>query len=253
MASTLKPALKPDLTLDYQRNDFKSLEDHLRDLKESKELKFGFPTPLNLLKRLIEKFILFIVQKKTTNETANNKLISSFNALNSIRESNSFVQSKMKEVKSIALEYLNRQKTNRDKLQEKLKINSINSKEMKNKKEAVMKLSDMLNEITEKSLLEHETKLQKSYAILKMQPFGSDESKEYFQNRLIDSVIDARINAKNIFIADSVKTNKVLADIDDAYKYLRNYATLRPNVGGACDNEQNDDENKSLIKTFHHR
>lgn len=238
MATTLKPVAKPELIFDDQRNASKSLENKLRDSIDSKELKFGFPTPLNLLRRLIEKFILFIIQKKPKNETANNKLISSFDALNSIRESNSFVQSKIQDVKLIALEYLNQQKTNRDKLQEKLKINS---KEMKDKNEAVVKLSGMLKEITEINLLEYETKLQKSYAILKMQPFGSGESKEDFKNRLIDSVVDARINAKNISVADSVKTNEVLADIDDAYKYLRNYATPRPNAADVCNNKEEDE------------
>ncbi len=36
----------------------------------------------------------------------NNKLISSFDALDSIEKNNSFVQSKMKEIKAIAIDYL---------------------------------------------------------------------------------------------------------------------------------------------------
>ena len=119
---------------------------------------------------------------------------------------------------------------------------------MKDRSEAVANLLGKLNEITEKSFSEHESKLQKSYLILKMQPWG-DESKEDFQNRLIDSVVDARTNAKNTSVADAVKTNETLAEIDDAYKYLRDYATPRPNDGQACHNQQ-EDENESYVNNF---
>ncbi|TLY48655.1 MAG: hypothetical protein E6K54_01270 [Gammaproteobacteria bacterium] len=236
MATTLKPGL----TLDYQRNDVKSLENNLRELKESKELKFGFPNLFNQLKKLIINLILLILQKKPNNkeDITNIKLISSFNALDSTERSNSFIQSKMKEVKSIALEYLNQQKTNRDKLQKKLKINS---NRVKDKNEAVLNLLGIFDEITEKNFSEHETKLQKSYSILKMQAWGG-ESKEEFQNRLIDSVVDARMNAKNISDLDSVKNNEILADIDDAYKYLREHAIPLPKVADACRNRDEEDE-----------
>lgn len=46
--------------------------------------------------------------------------------------------------------------------------------------------------------MEHETKLQKSYMLLKMQLWAEDESKEDFQDRLIDLTMDARINTKTI-------------------------------------------------------
>lgn len=239
--------LKPNLTIDNQQNDFKSLENNLRDLKESKELKFGFPTLLNQLKKLIINLILLIVQKKSNNKEAvvNDKLILSLNALDSAAESNSFIQSKMKEVKSIALEYLNQQKTNREKLQEKLKVNSNG---MKDKNQAHVKLLSMLDEISEKSSLEQEAKMQKSYSILKMQAWG-DETKKDFQNRLEVAVVDARNNAENTFDADSMKTNESLADIEDAYKYLRNHATPRPNVAGACQNKD-EDEVESHMNNF---
>ena len=247
MATTLRPALKPDLTLDYQQNDFKYLANNLRDLKESKELKFGFPTFLNQLKKLIINLSLLIVQKKPNKKEAivNNKLISSFNALNSVEKSNFFIQSKMMEIKSIALEYLSQQKINQNKHLEESKINA---NEMKDRSQVLLKLFGMFDEITEKSSLEHETKLQRSYAILKMQAW-SDESKEDFQNRLIDSVVDARINAKNISDADSMKTNESLADINDAYKYLRDHATPRPKIVGAYHNKE-EDETESYKNNF---
>lgn len=96
---------------------------------------------------------------------------------------------------------------------------------MKDRSEAVANLLDKFDEITEKSFSEHESKLQKSCSILKMQAWG-DESKEDFQNRLIDSV----------------ETNEIQADIDDAYKYLRDNATPRPKVEGACHNKQEEEE-----------
>lgn len=249
MDATPKPALKPDLTLDYQQNDFKSLENNLRDLKESKELKFGSPSLLNQLKKLIINLILLIVQKKSNKKETivNDKLILSFNALNSVGESNSFIQSKMKEVKSIALEYLNQQKINREKLQEKLKVNSNGMKETN---QALVKLFGMFDEITEKSSLEQETKLQKSYAILKMQAWGN-ETKDDFQSRLTDSVVDARLNAKDVSDTDSIKTNEILADIDNAYKYLRDHATPRPNIAAACRNTE-EDETESYRNNFSH-
>ena len=211
-------------------------------MKESKELKFELSTPFNQLKKLIVYLIMFIVQKKPDNkkDIANNKLIASFNAFNSIEKSNSFIQSKMKEIKSIALEYLNQQKAKQDNLQEKLKINS-KEKEHTTVNDSVKALLGILREVTAENQKEHEAKLKESYILLKMHPWAGDESKEDFQSRLTDSRIDARINAKTITDVDSVKTNDILADIDDAYKYLRNFASpysIKPVPNSGVDKEE---------------
>lgn len=234
MATTLKPTLKPGLTLDYQY--FKN---------ELNKLKFEPPTIVNQLKKLFIYLALFFFREKLENKdtmAAKNKLISSFEALNSIREDNLINLSKIKEIKLSLEEFLTKQKIEQDQLRKKLKIQKINSNEndMKDRSEAVANLLGKFDEITEKSFSEHESKLQKSYSILKMQAWG-DESKEDFQNRLIDSVVDARIKAKNMSVADSVETNGIQADIDDAYKYLRDNATPRPKVGGACHNKQEEE------------
>lgn len=235
MATTLKPTLKPGLTLDYQY--FKN---------ELNKLKFEPPTIVNQLKKLFIYLALFFFREKLENKdtmAAKNKLISSFEALNSIREDNLINLSKVKEIKLSLEEFLTKQKIEQDQLRKKLKIQKINSNEndMKDRSEAVANLLGKFDELTEKSFSEHESKLQKSYSILKMQAWG-DESKEDFQNRLIDSVVDARIKAKNMSVADSVETNGIQADIDDAYKYLRDNATPRPKVGGACHNNKQEEE-----------
>ena len=244
MATALKPALKPGLTLDYQY--FK---------EELNRLKFEPPTILNQVKKLFVYLALFFSQDKHENKEAieaQNKLISSFKALNSIKEDNLINLSKIKEIKLSLQDFLTKQKIEQDQLRSKLEIKKINSNsnEIKDRDQGLAKLLGMFDEITEKSSLEHETKLQKSYAILKMQAWGG-ESKEDFQNRLIDSVVEARVNAKNIAYADadSMKTNENLADIDDAYKYLRDHATPRPNVAGACHNKQ-EDEKESYVNNF---
>lgn len=235
MTTTLKPTLKPGLTLDYQY--FKN---------ELNKLKFEPPTIVNQVKKLFIYLALFFSREKLENKdtmAAKNKLISSFEALNSIREDNLINLSKIKEIKLSLEEFLTKQKIEQEQLRKKLKIQKINSNEndMKDRSEAVANLLGKFDEITEKNFSEYESKLQKSYSILKMHAWG-DESKEDFQNRLIDSVVDARIKAKNMSVADSVETNGIQADIDDAYKYLRDNATPRPKVEGACHNKQEEEE-----------
>lgn len=242
MTNQLKPIAMPDLIFDDHRNTSKSLENKLRDLQKS--IEFESPTTFTPLKKLIIELSLLIVQERPKNDTANNKLISSFDALGFIEKSNFFVQSKMKEVSSIALEYLNQQKTNRDKPQEEFEIHS---KEKNHNNHRVMALLGILHEITAKSQNEHDIKLKESYILRKMQPFGSDESKEDFQNRLKGSVVDARENAKNISDADLVKTNEILADIDDASKYLRDRATPCPNAAGVSRHRDEEDEMESYV------
>lgn len=255
MATTLKPVLKPSLTLDYQlENDSRYFENKL------KELKFEPRTPLNQLKKLLFYLALLFVQKKPDNKkdiAAKNKLISSFKALNPIEESNSFIRSKLNEIKSITLEYLKQQKTKRDNLYEKLKIEKSNSKETEHTKisNGVVELLGMLREVTAKNPIEHETKLQKSYILLKIQPWVDGESEEGFQNRLTDSTIDACNIAKTIADTDSVRSNDILADIDDAYKYLRDFASpssikLATNLG--VDKEETEN-NTSPIASLKHR
>lgn len=235
MTTTLKPALKPDLTLDYQY--FK---------EKLNRLKFEPPTVLNQVKKLFIYTALFFYQGKLENKEAmevlQGKLISSFKALDSTKEDNLDNLSKIKEIK-LSLEGLSRkQKIEQDQLRKKLEIQKNNSNFMKDRSQAFVRLFGMFDEITEKS--SHEAKLQKSYAILKMQAW-SDESKEDFQNRLIN----ARINAKNISNKDSIKTNESLADINGAYKYLDDYATPRPNVAGTCHNKD-EDETESYINNL---
>lgn len=252
MPPTLKPELKPSLTLDYQlENDSRYFENKL------KELKFELPTRFNRLKKLLFFLALFFVQKKTVNKediTAKNKLISSFKALNSTEESTSFIQSKLNEIKSITLEYLKQQKTKRDNnLHGKLKNKKSDSKEMEHTEisNGVVELLGMLREVTAKNLIEHEKKLQKSYTLLKMQPWAEDESREDFQSRLTDSTIDTPINPKTISDVDLVKA----ADIDDAHKYLRDFASpssIKLTSNSGVDKEET--ENKtSPIPSLKHR
>lgn len=254
MPSTLKYKSKHSLTLDKLENDSRYFQNKL------KELKFESASPLNQLKKLFIYLALLFIQKNPDNKkdiAAENKLIPSFEALDSIEESNSFVQAKLKEIKSFALEYLEQQKTRRDNLHEKLKIGKSNSNETEHTKvsNGAEELLGMLREVTKKNPMEHEAKLQKSYTLLKMQPWVDGESKEDFQSRLTDSTIDTRMNVKTIADADFVKTKDVLADIDDAYKYLRNFASpssIKPAPNSGADKEETEN-NTSSVPSLKHR
>lgn len=243
MATTLKPALKPGLALDYKY--FKN---------QLNKLKFEPPTIVNQVKKLFIYLALLFYQEKLENKesmTAKNKLISSFESLNAIKENNLINLSKIKEINLSLREFLLKQKTEQALLRKKLKLQKINSNEngMKDRRKAIVNLLGIFHEITEKNFSEHESKLQKSYSMLKMQAWGG-ESKEEFQNRLIDAVVDARMNAKNISDRDSVKNNEILADIDDAYKYLRDHATPIPKVADACRNRDEDETERDTSKNF---
>lgn len=114
MATTLKPTLKPCLTLDYQY--FKN---------ELNKLKFEPPAIVNQVKKLFIYLALFFSREKLENKdtmAAKNKLISSFEALNSIREDNLINLSKIKEVKLSLEEFLTKQKIEQEQLRKKLKI-----------------------------------------------------------------------------------------------------------------------------------
>lgn len=249
MATTLKPALKPDLTIDNQPNT----DSYFRYFKnELEKIKFESPSFFNQVKKLFIYFALLIVKKKPNHKeeiTVKNKLISAFKSLDFVKESNLLNLSTLNEIKSITLEYLNRRKIEQDNLQRKLKINKNNSKEIENRGEEVAELQAMLHEMTAKNPIEHEAMLQKSYALLKMQPWMDGESNAAFQNRLTDSTIDTRMSLTPISDSDSVKINDIRADIDDAYKYLRNHAIPRPNVAGTCQNKD-EDETESYINNL---
>lgn len=107
--------------------------------------------------------------------------------------------------------------------------------------------------MTAKNPIEHEAMFQKSYMLLKMQPWMDGESKEDFQSRLTDSAIDKRMSVKLIFYSDSEKTNDIRADIDDAYKYLCNHATPLLTIPARfCnrDEEEDDEIERSYKKQF---
>ncbi|WP_342227522.1 hypothetical protein [Rickettsiella endosymbiont of Rhagonycha lignosa] len=249
MAKILKPVLEPSLTRDYQPDGY------FRYLKnELEKIRFEPPSVFNQVKKLFIYLALLIVQKKTDDKeeiAVKNKLISSFKTLDFAKESNLLNLSKINEIKSITLEYLNRRKTEQDNLDRKLKINKNNSKEIESRGEQVAELQAVLHEMTAKNPIEHEAMLQKSYVLLKMQPWADGESKKDFQSRLTDSRIDARINAKTIADVDSVKTNDILADIDDAYKYLRNHATPLPNIPARfCNRDEEDEIERSMKSNF---
>lgn len=79
MPSTLKPELKPSLTLgDQLENDSRYFDNKL------KELKFESASPLNQLKKLLIYLVLLFVQKNPDDKKdigPKNKLISSFKLL----------------------------------------------------------------------------------------------------------------------------------------------------------------------------
>ena len=162
----------------------------------------------------------------------------------------------------MTLDFVNRRKSERDKSLMKLRGKKVNSEKNETAElqsaEALTgakEMIDMLNAITAANAVEHETKLQKSYTLLNMQPWVDGESKEDFQSRLTDLTIDTRMNVKTIADADSVKTNDVLADIDDAYKYLRNFASpssINP-VPNSRVNKEETENNTSSIASLKHR
>lgn len=254
-------ALKPGLTLDDQPdNDFRYLKNEL------KKIKFEPPSIFNQLKKLFIYLALLFVQEKPGNkkDIADKKeLVSSLKNLLSIEQSkfNTYL-SEVDKLKLMTLDFVNRRKSERDKSLMKLRGKKVNSEKNETAElqsaEALTgakEMMDMLNAITAANAVEHETKLQKSYTLLNMQPWVDGESKEDFQSRLTDSTIDTRMNVKTIADADSFKTNDVLADIDDAYKYLRNFASpsfINPVPNSRVDKEETEN-NTSSIHSLKHR
>lgn len=257
MATTLKPGLTLD---DQPDNDFRYLKNEL------KKIKFEPPSIFNQLKKLFIYLALLFVQEKPGNkkDIADRKeLVSSLKTSLSLEQNklNTYL-SEVDKLRLITLNFVNRRKSERNKSHIKLRGKKISSEknETAELKSAEMhkgakEMIDMLRAITAANAVEHETKLQKSYTLLNMQPWVDGESKEDFQSRLTDSTIDTRMNVKTIADADSVKTNDVLAYINDAYKYLRNFASpssINQVPNSRVDKEETEN-NTSSIPSLKHR
>ncbi|MGC1854315.1 MAG: hypothetical protein WA659_02970 [Candidatus Aquirickettsiella sp.] len=156
----------------------------------------------------------------------------------------------------MTLDFVNRRKSERNKSHIKLRGEKVNSEknetaelESAEMHKGAKEMIDMLRAITAAN--PHKIKLQESYTLLKMQPWAEDESKEDFQSRLTDSTIDARINAKTISGVGLVKA----ADIDDAYKYLRDFvspSSIKPTPNSGVDKEETEN-NTSSVPSLKHR
>ncbi len=253
MATTLKPGL----TLDYQPdNDFRYLKNEL------KKIKFEPPSIFNQLKKLFIYLVLLFVQEKPGNkkDIADKKeLVSSLKTLLSLEQGKLNTHlSEVDKIRLMTLNFVNRRKSERNKSHIKLRGKKVNSEknetaelESAEMHKRAKEMIDMLRVITAENPVEHEIKLQESYMLLKMQPWAEDESEEDFQGRLTDSTIEARINAKTISGVGLVKA----ANIDDAYKYLRDFASpssIKPAPNSGVDKEETEN-NTSSVPSLKHR
>lgn len=251
MATMLKPS---SIEVDQADTYFKN---------ELNKTRFAPPSIFNQLKKMFIYLALFFSQTKPDNKkdiAAKQELLSSLKTLLTIEQDKLITfLSEVDKIKLITKNYIGQRKSQRNNFQIKSKRTNISSKATASAAmyEEIEWMKDIIRGEMAKDPIEHERTMQDSYKLLNnMEPWvNGKESKDDFKYRLTATTADIRDAAKANF--GDEPNNDALDKIDDAYKYLRDYATpssikLIP-TSGMTDDDEETKNNTSSIASLKHR